>query len=171
MHKASVWYCTVCLWYFAEVDLVAAMQPGSVLSIRMWFAIDVLYCSPQIERRMELVRAVSHNTHKRLVTCLQGQVGTDAEKRHGPLCVFTTLLRAAWILFLCLAEKAPIDSVVTGHARWWEPTRGGVSDWVNMMCVLCYFFFSFFLFRALHLKPIHNVSDVDNLQLINLLDV
>ncbi|XP_047673522.1 rho GTPase-activating protein 17a isoform X2 [Tachysurus fulvidraco] len=27
----------------------------------------------QIERRMELVRAVSHNTHKRLVTCLQGQ--------------------------------------------------------------------------------------------------
>ncbi|XP_060795686.1 rho GTPase-activating protein 17a isoform X2 [Neoarius graeffei] len=27
----------------------------------------------QIERRMELVRVVSHNTHKRLVTCLQGQ--------------------------------------------------------------------------------------------------
>ncbi|TSK14659.1 Rho GTPase-activating protein 17 [Bagarius yarrelli] len=26
-----------------------------------------------IERRMELVRAVSHNTHKKLVTCLQGQ--------------------------------------------------------------------------------------------------
>ncbi|KAI5623178.1 rho GTPase-activating protein 17 isoform X1, partial [Silurus asotus] len=36
----------------------------------------------QIERRMELVRAVSHNTHKRLVTCLQGQVCTDVEKSH-----------------------------------------------------------------------------------------
>ncbi|KAI4904307.1 hypothetical protein NFI96_001701 [Prochilodus magdalenae] len=34
---------------------------------------------------MELVRVVSHNTHKRLVTCLQGQIGTDAEKRHKKL--------------------------------------------------------------------------------------
>ncbi|XP_036428965.1 rho GTPase-activating protein 17a isoform X2 [Colossoma macropomum] len=39
----------------------------------------------QIERRMELVRVVSHNTHKRLVTCLQGHIGTDAEKRHKKL--------------------------------------------------------------------------------------
>ncbi|KAJ7989711.1 hypothetical protein DPEC_G00307360 [Dallia pectoralis] len=39
----------------------------------------------QIERRMELVRLVSHNTHKRLVTCLQGPIGTDAEKRHKKL--------------------------------------------------------------------------------------
>uniref|UniRef100_A0A673J2M7 Rho GTPase-activating protein 17 n=1 Tax=Sinocyclocheilus rhinocerous TaxID=307959 RepID=A0A673J2M7_9TELE len=31
----------------------------------------------QIERRMELVRVVSHNTHKRMVACLQGQIGTD----------------------------------------------------------------------------------------------
>uniref|UniRef100_A0A8B9KEM9 Rho GTPase-activating protein 17 n=1 Tax=Astyanax mexicanus TaxID=7994 RepID=A0A8B9KEM9_ASTMX len=38
-----------------------------------------------IERRMELVRVVSHNTHKRLVTCLQGHIGTDAEKRHKKL--------------------------------------------------------------------------------------
>ncbi|KAM8825550.1 rho GTPase-activating protein 17-like isoform 4-T4 [Synchiropus picturatus] len=36
----------------------------------------------QIERRMELVRLVSHNTHKRLGSCLQGQLGTDSEKRH-----------------------------------------------------------------------------------------
>lgn len=35
----------------------------------------------QIERRLELVRLVSHNTHKRLVSCLQSQLGTDAEKR------------------------------------------------------------------------------------------
>ncbi|XP_030629266.1 rho GTPase-activating protein 17a [Chanos chanos] len=39
----------------------------------------------QIERRMETVRVVSHNTHKRLVTCLQGHIGTDAEKRHKKL--------------------------------------------------------------------------------------
>ncbi|XP_051905010.1 rho GTPase-activating protein 17b isoform X3 [Hippocampus zosterae] len=39
----------------------------------------------QIERRMELVRLMSHNTHKRLVSCLQGQPGTDTEKRHKKL--------------------------------------------------------------------------------------
>ncbi|XP_026132592.1 rho GTPase-activating protein 17-like isoform X2 [Carassius auratus] len=39
----------------------------------------------QIERRMELVRVISHNTHKRMVMCLQGQIGTDAEKRHKKL--------------------------------------------------------------------------------------
>uniref|UniRef100_A0A8C4YXM3 Rho GTPase-activating protein 17 n=1 Tax=Gadus morhua TaxID=8049 RepID=A0A8C4YXM3_GADMO len=39
----------------------------------------------QIERRMEVVRVVSHNTHKRMVTCLQGHVGADAEKRHKKL--------------------------------------------------------------------------------------
>ncbi|XP_046888113.1 rho GTPase-activating protein 17a isoform X1 [Hypomesus transpacificus] len=36
----------------------------------------------QIERRMEMVRVVSHNTHKRMVTCLQGHIGAEAEKRH-----------------------------------------------------------------------------------------
>ncbi|KAI1896016.1 hypothetical protein AGOR_G00090460 [Albula goreensis] len=39
----------------------------------------------QIERRMEMVRVVSHNTHKKLITCLQGHIGTDAEKRHKKL--------------------------------------------------------------------------------------
>ncbi|CAN9505866.1 unnamed protein product [Ophioblennius macclurei] len=39
----------------------------------------------QIERRMEMVRLVSHNTHKKMVTCLQGQLGTDTEKRHKKL--------------------------------------------------------------------------------------
>lgn len=37
---------------------------------------------PQIEKRMELVRLVLHNSHKKLASCLQGQLGTDAEKRH-----------------------------------------------------------------------------------------
>uniref|UniRef100_A0A4W6DQV9 Rho GTPase-activating protein 17 n=1 Tax=Lates calcarifer TaxID=8187 RepID=A0A4W6DQV9_LATCA len=44
-----------------------------------------LHVHTQIERRMELVRLVSHNTHKRLVSCLQGQLGTDTEKRHKKL--------------------------------------------------------------------------------------
>ncbi|XP_013882510.1 rho GTPase-activating protein 17b isoform X3 [Austrofundulus limnaeus] len=39
----------------------------------------------QIEKRMELVRLVSHNTHKKLVSCLQGQLGSDTEKRHKKL--------------------------------------------------------------------------------------
>ncbi|XP_036408551.1 rho GTPase-activating protein 17b isoform X2 [Megalops cyprinoides] len=39
----------------------------------------------QIERRMEAVRLVSHNTHKRMVSCLQGHIGTDGEKRHKKL--------------------------------------------------------------------------------------
>uniref|UniRef100_A0AAQ5YPM3 Rho GTPase activating protein 17a n=1 Tax=Amphiprion ocellaris TaxID=80972 RepID=A0AAQ5YPM3_AMPOC len=39
----------------------------------------------KIERRMELVRVVSHNTHKRMVSCLQGHIGADAEKRHKKL--------------------------------------------------------------------------------------
>ncbi|XP_068162394.1 rho GTPase-activating protein 17a isoform X4 [Antennarius striatus] len=39
----------------------------------------------QIERRMELVRVVSHNAHKRMVSCLQGHIGADAEKRHKKL--------------------------------------------------------------------------------------
>ncbi|KAG7505837.1 rho GTPase-activating protein 17-like isoform X3 [Solea senegalensis] len=47
----------------------------------------------QIERRMELVRLVLHNTHKRLVSCLQGQLGTDTEKRHKKLPL-TTLSQA-----------------------------------------------------------------------------
>ncbi|XP_049600567.1 rho GTPase-activating protein 17b isoform X4 [Syngnathus scovelli] len=47
----------------------------------------------QIERRMELVRLMSHNTIKRLVSCLQGQLGTDTEKRHKKLPL-TTLSQA-----------------------------------------------------------------------------
>ncbi|GAA6219918.1 rho GTPase-activating protein 17a isoform X4 [Lates japonicus] len=43
----------------------------------------------QIERRMELVRVVSHNTHKRMVSCLQGHIGADAEKRHSVPRLYT----------------------------------------------------------------------------------
>ncbi|XP_071319264.1 rho GTPase-activating protein 17a isoform X4 [Trachinotus anak] len=43
----------------------------------------------QLERRMELVRVVSHNTHKRMVSCLQGHIGADAEKRHSVPRLYT----------------------------------------------------------------------------------
>lgn len=39
----------------------------------------------QIERRLETVRLVAHSTHKRLVTCMQGNIGTEGEKRHKKL--------------------------------------------------------------------------------------
>ncbi|KAJ8384724.1 hypothetical protein AAFF_G00199300 [Aldrovandia affinis] len=35
----------------------------------------------QVEKRLELVKQVSHNTHKRLTACLQGQQGAEVEKR------------------------------------------------------------------------------------------
>uniref|UniRef100_A0AAR2L710 Rho GTPase-activating protein 17 n=1 Tax=Pygocentrus nattereri TaxID=42514 RepID=A0AAR2L710_PYGNA len=42
-------------------------------------------CWERLPRRMETVRMVSHNAHKKLVSCLQGHVGTDVEKRHKKL--------------------------------------------------------------------------------------
>uniref|UniRef100_A0A3Q2PVA4 Rho GTPase-activating protein 17 n=1 Tax=Fundulus heteroclitus TaxID=8078 RepID=A0A3Q2PVA4_FUNHE len=43
----------------------------------------------QIERRMELVRVVSHNTHKKMASCLQGHMGAEAEKRHSVPRLYT----------------------------------------------------------------------------------
>ncbi|XP_013924514.1 PREDICTED: rho GTPase-activating protein 17 [Thamnophis sirtalis] len=43
----------------------------------------------QIERRLDNVRSVCHNSCKRLVLCLQGQYGTEAEKRHKKLPLTT----------------------------------------------------------------------------------
>ncbi|XP_064151796.1 rho GTPase-activating protein 17 isoform X8 [Loxodonta africana] len=39
----------------------------------------------QIERRLDTVRSMCHQSHKRLMGCLQGQHGTDAERRHKKL--------------------------------------------------------------------------------------
>ncbi|XP_005801528.1 rho GTPase-activating protein 44 isoform X2 [Xiphophorus maculatus] len=35
----------------------------------------------QVEKRLDLVKQVTHGTHKKLTACLQGQQGTDTEKR------------------------------------------------------------------------------------------
>ncbi|XP_072549783.1 rho GTPase-activating protein 17b isoform X2 [Salminus brasiliensis] len=50
----------------------------------------------QIERRMETVRLVSHNVHKKMVTCLQGHVGTDVDKRHLPLSGLSQAMLDGW---------------------------------------------------------------------------
>ncbi|KAE8579072.1 hypothetical protein XENTR_v10023892 [Xenopus tropicalis] len=39
----------------------------------------------QIERRLDTVRLICHNAHKKLLGCLQGQPGTEAEKRYKKL--------------------------------------------------------------------------------------
>ncbi|XP_036081542.1 rho GTPase-activating protein 17 isoform X2 [Rousettus aegyptiacus] len=43
----------------------------------------------QIERRLDAVRAMCHQSHKRLVGCFQGQHGTDADRRHKKLPLTT----------------------------------------------------------------------------------
>lgn len=97
-------------------------------------------CCSQIERRMEIVRLVSHNTHKKMVSCLQGHVGTDAEKRHVSACPF-------WGSFLysldtphsqcdtrhigSFLEKAASDGPLSGHGGWSESVRRGLHDCVS----------------------------------------
>ncbi|NWZ10127.1 RHG44 protein, partial [Agelaius phoeniceus] len=55
---------------------------------------------PQVEKRLELVKQVSHSTHKKLTACLQGQQGLDADKRSKKLPL-TTLAQ-------CLMEGSAV---------------------------------------------------------------
>lgn len=44
--------------------------------------LSVCICvSLQVEKRLDLVKQVTHSTHKKLTACLQGQQGADTEKR------------------------------------------------------------------------------------------
>ncbi|XP_044939343.1 rho GTPase-activating protein 44 isoform X4 [Mustela putorius furo] len=54
----------------------------------------------QVEKRLELVKQVSHSTHKKLTACLQGQQGAEADKRSKKLPL-TTLAQ-------CLVEGSAI---------------------------------------------------------------
>uniref|UniRef100_A0A8C9W942 Rho GTPase-activating protein 44 n=1 Tax=Scleropages formosus TaxID=113540 RepID=A0A8C9W942_SCLFO len=56
--------------------------------------------SCQVEKRLELVKQVSHSTHKKLTACLQGQQGADIDKRSKKLPL-TTLAQ-------CLVEGAAV---------------------------------------------------------------
>uniref|UniRef100_A0A3Q0R0K9 Rho GTPase activating protein 17a n=1 Tax=Amphilophus citrinellus TaxID=61819 RepID=A0A3Q0R0K9_AMPCI len=55
---------------FNRMKQLANQTVGSELA-------NTLFC-----RSDRLVRVVSHNTHKKMVSCLQGHIGADAEKRH-----------------------------------------------------------------------------------------
>uniref|UniRef100_H2TNF9 Rho GTPase-activating protein 44 n=1 Tax=Takifugu rubripes TaxID=31033 RepID=H2TNF9_TAKRU len=56
--------------------------------------------SLQVEKRLDLVKQVTHSTHKKLTACLQGQQGADTEKRSKKLPL-TTLAQ-------CLIEGAAV---------------------------------------------------------------
>uniref|UniRef100_A0A8C7SH47 Rho GTPase-activating protein 44 n=1 Tax=Oncorhynchus mykiss TaxID=8022 RepID=A0A8C7SH47_ONCMY len=60
----------------------------------------ILLSVHQVEKRLELVKQVSHSTHKKLTACLQGQQGVDVEKRSKKLPL-TTLAQ-------CLVEGAAV---------------------------------------------------------------
>uniref|UniRef100_A0A672MAI9 Rho GTPase-activating protein 44 n=1 Tax=Sinocyclocheilus grahami TaxID=75366 RepID=A0A672MAI9_SINGR len=54
----------------------------------------------QVEKRLDLVKQVSHSTHKKLTACLQGQQGTDLDKRSKKLPLT--------ILAQCMVEGAAV---------------------------------------------------------------
>ncbi|XP_075702574.1 rho GTPase-activating protein 44 isoform X6 [Rhinoderma darwinii] len=54
----------------------------------------------QVEKRLELVKQVSHSTHKKLTACLQGQQGPDTDKRSKKLPLIT--------LAQCLMEGSAV---------------------------------------------------------------
>uniref|UniRef100_A0A8C9XPD7 Rho GTPase-activating protein 44 n=1 Tax=Sander lucioperca TaxID=283035 RepID=A0A8C9XPD7_SANLU len=54
----------------------------------------------QVEKRLELVKQVSHSTHKKLTACLQGQQGVDVDKKSKKLPL-TTLAQ-------CMVEGAAV---------------------------------------------------------------
>uniref|UniRef100_A0A8C3B355 Rho GTPase-activating protein 44 n=1 Tax=Cyclopterus lumpus TaxID=8103 RepID=A0A8C3B355_CYCLU len=54
----------------------------------------------QVEKRLELVKQVSHSTHKKLTACLQGQQGVDVDKKSKKLPL-TTLAQ-------CMVEGAVV---------------------------------------------------------------
>ncbi|XP_061866865.1 rho GTPase-activating protein 44 [Colius striatus] len=66
----------------------------------------------QVEKRLELVKQVSHSTHKKLTACLQGQQGLDADKRSKKLPL-TTLAQ-------CLMEGSAVlgDDSLLGKMLW-----------------------------------------------------
>ncbi|NXB38048.1 RHG44 protein, partial [Eulacestoma nigropectus] len=80
----------------------------------------------QVEKRLELVKQVSHSTHKKLTACLQGQQGLDADKRSKKLPL-TTLAQ-------CLMEGSG------GHCRGaggWDSARNAGNVLGMKMLRLC----------------------------------
>ncbi|XP_073166264.1 rho GTPase-activating protein 44 isoform X8 [Lepidochelys kempii] len=83
-------YSLACPVLYSSVAFSGGAEKTEVLSE------DLL----QVEKRLELVKQVSHSTHKKLTACLQGQQGVDADKRSKKLPL-TTLAQ-------CLTEGSAI---------------------------------------------------------------
>ncbi len=90
----------------------------------------------QIERRLENVRLVFHNVHKKMGMCLQGNVGSDVDKRHVSNSCFyiSNSLHSAhfWIVVFFLLEKASSHSPFTIHAGWRKSARRRVLHRVSL---------------------------------------
>lgn len=54
----------------------------------------------QVEKRLDLVKQVSHSTHKKLTACLQGQQGTDLDKRSVKSPAVSQVLHLSYFCFL-----------------------------------------------------------------------
>uniref|UniRef100_A0A673MZ63 Rho GTPase-activating protein 17-like n=1 Tax=Sinocyclocheilus rhinocerous TaxID=307959 RepID=A0A673MZ63_9TELE len=72
--------------------MIISVLNGTIGSIHFGILVNFTFESNvhiilQIERRLENVRFVSHNVHKKMVMCLQGNVGSDVDKRHKKLPV------------------------------------------------------------------------------------
>ncbi|XP_075421789.1 rho GTPase-activating protein 17 isoform X2 [Ascaphus truei] len=62
------------------------MHPGIFRTrVHGGYLLSSLCAVLQIERRLDTVRMVCHNAHKKLLGCLQGQPGTDTDKRYRKL--------------------------------------------------------------------------------------
>ncbi|ELK31872.1 Rho GTPase-activating protein 44 [Myotis davidii] len=81
----------------ADASLMSRPRTPPDLARTQWH--HPLLCV-QVEKRLELVKQVSHSTHKKLTACLQGQQGAEADKRSKKLPL-TTLAQ-------CLMEGSAI---------------------------------------------------------------
>uniref|UniRef100_A0A8C1DSJ5 Rho GTPase activating protein 17b n=1 Tax=Cyprinus carpio carpio TaxID=630221 RepID=A0A8C1DSJ5_CYPCA len=67
--------------------MIFTMLNGIIGSIHFGILVNFKFESnvriiSQIERRLENMRLVSHNVYKKMVMCLQGNMGSDVDKRH-----------------------------------------------------------------------------------------
>lgn len=67
--------------------IIITMLNGIIGSIHFGILVNFKFESnvriiSQIERRLENMRLVSHNVYKKMVMCLQGNMGSDVDKRH-----------------------------------------------------------------------------------------
>ncbi|XP_029139838.1 rho GTPase-activating protein 44 [Protobothrops mucrosquamatus] len=65
-----------------DCDIILALKLATVIKPNRAEKTEVLNEDLlQVEKRLELVKQVSHSTHKKLTACLQGQQGSDSDKR------------------------------------------------------------------------------------------